>query len=102
MKLGIGPVIEGGFYYDIDSPTPISADDLPKIEKEMKKIISENLEIVRKNVTREEARKIYEEIGDEYKLELLDAIPEGEQVSIYYQGEFFDLCRGCTFHLQAN
>jgi threonyl-tRNA synthetase len=94
VKLGIGPVIEGGFYYDIDSPTPISADDLPKIEKEMKKIISENLEIVRKNVTREEARKIYEEIGDEYKLELLDAIPEGEQVSIYYQGEFFDLCRG--------
>jgi len=94
VKLGIGPVIEGGFYYDIDSPTPITAEDLPKIEKEMKKIISENLEIVRKNVTREEARRIYEEIGDEYKLELLDAIPEGEQVSIYYQGEFFDLCRG--------
>ncbi|MFO7316881.1 MAG: threonine--tRNA ligase [Bacilli bacterium] len=93
-KLGIGPVIEGGFYYDIDSPTPITAEDLPKIEKEMKKIISENLEIIRKNVTREEARRIYEEIGDEYKLELLDAIPEGEQVSIYYQGEFFDLCRG--------
>ncbi|MED3661966.1 threonine--tRNA ligase [Ureibacillus terrenus] len=93
-KLGVGPVIEGGFYYDIDSPTPITADDLPKIEKEMKKIISENLEIVRKEVTREEARRIYEEIGDEYKLELLDAIPEGEPISIYYQGEFFDLCRG--------
>lgn len=94
VKLGIGPVIEGGFYYDIDSPTPITADDLPNIEKEMKKIISENLEIERKEVSREEARQIYEEIGDEYKLELLDAIPEGEQVSIYYQGEFFDLCRG--------
>ena len=93
-KLGIGPVIEGGFYYDIDSPTPITAEDLPKIEKEMKKIIAENLEIERKNVSREEARQIYEEVGDEYKLELLDAIPEGEQVSIYYQGEFFDLCRG--------
>ncbi|SOC03122.1 threonyl-tRNA synthetase [Ureibacillus xyleni] len=94
VKLGIGPVIEGGFYYDIDSPTPISADDLPKIEKEMKKIISENIEIERKNVSRHEAQKIYEEIGDEYKLELLEAIPADEQVSIYYQGEFFDLCRG--------
>ncbi len=94
VKLGIGPVIEGGFYYDIDSPTPISAEDLPKIEKEMKKIISENIEIERKNVSRDEAQKIYEEIGDEYKLELLEAIPADEQVSIYYQGEFFDLCRG--------
>ncbi|MFJ8237228.1 threonine--tRNA ligase [Ureibacillus sp. NPDC094379] len=94
VKLGIGPVIEGGFYYDIDSPTPISAEDLPKIEKEMKKIISENIEIERKNVTRDEAQKIYDEIGDEYKLELLEAIPADEQVSIYYQGDFFDLCRG--------
>ncbi|MEL4025801.1 threonine--tRNA ligase [Lysinibacillus endophyticus] len=94
VKLGIGPVIEGGFYYDIDSPTPISAEDLPKIEKEMKKIIAENIEIERKNVSRDEAQKIYEEIGDEYKLELLEAIPADEQVSIYYQGEFFDLCRG--------
>ncbi|TSI03126.1 threonine--tRNA ligase [Lysinibacillus sp. BW-2-10] len=94
VKLGIGPVIEGGFYYDIDSPTPISAEDLPKIEKEMKKIISENIEIERKNVSRDEAQKMYEEIGDEYKLELLEAIPADEQVSIYYQGEFFDLCRG--------
>lgn len=93
-KLGIGPVIEGGFYYDIDSPTPITAEDLPKIEKEMKKIISENIDIERKNVTRDEAQKIYEEVGDEYKLELLEAIPADEQVSIYYQGEFFDLCRG--------
>ncbi|CAM5201568.1 Threonine--tRNA ligase OS=Ureibacillus acetophenoni OX=614649 GN=thrS PE=3 SV=1 [Ureibacillus acetophenoni] len=94
IKLGIGPVIEGGFYYDVDAPEPISADDFPKIEKEMKKIISENLEIERKNVSRDEAQKIYEEVGDEYKLELLEAIPADEQVSIYYQGEFFDLCRG--------
>ncbi|MET3575967.1 threonine--tRNA ligase [Bhargavaea ullalensis] len=94
VKLGIGPVIENGFYYDFDSPEPITAEDLPEIEKEMKKIVNENLEIVRKEVSREEARKIYEEIGDEYKLELLDAIPEGESVTIYYQGEFFDLCRG--------
>ncbi|MFY3790447.1 threonine--tRNA ligase [Ureibacillus sp. MALMAid1270] len=94
IKLGIGPVIEGGFYYDVDAPEPISADDFPKIEKEMKKIISENLEIERRNVSRDEAQKIYEEVGDEYKLELLEAIPADEQVSIYYQGEFFDLCRG--------
>ena len=94
VKLGIGPVIESGFYYDIDSPTPITLEDLPAIEKEMKKIISENIEIERKEVSREEAHAIYTEVGDEYKLELLDAIPEGEKVSIYYQGDFFDLCRG--------
>lgn len=94
IKLGIGPVIEGGFYYDVDSPEPISTEDFPKIEKEMKKIISENIEIERKNVSRDEAQKIYEEVGDEYKLELLEAIPADEQVSIYYQGDFFDLCRG--------
>ncbi len=94
IKLGIGPVIEGGFYYDVDAPEPISADDFPKIEKEMKKIISENIEIERKIVSRDEAQQIYEEVSDEYKLELLEAIPANEQVSIYYQGDFFDLCRG--------
>nr|WP_106780352.1 threonine--tRNA ligase [Lysinibacillus timonensis] len=94
IKLGIGPVIEGGFYYDVDAPEPISTDDFPKIEKEMKKIISENIEIERKNVSRADAQKIYEEVDDEYKLELLEAIPADEQVSIYYQGDFFDLCRG--------
>lgn len=94
VKLGIGPVIESGFYYDIDSPEPITADDLADIEKEMKKIINENLEIVREDVSRAEAEKRFKEIDDEYKLELLEAIPEDEQVSIYTQGEFFDLCRG--------
>jgi len=93
-KLGIGPVIEGGFYYDIDSEHTFTPEDLPLIEKEMKKITGENLEVVRKEVSRDEAQKMYEEIGDEYKLELLEAIPEGEQVSIYEQGEFLDLCRG--------
>ncbi|WP_456273797.1 threonine--tRNA ligase [Bacillus sp. AK031] len=93
-KLAIGPVIEGGFYYDIDSEHSITSEDLPKIEKEMKKISESNIEVVRKDVSRDEAQKMYEEIGDEYKLELLEAIPEGEQVSIYEQGDFFDLCRG--------
>ncbi|MFG3610948.1 threonine--tRNA ligase [Rummeliibacillus stabekisii] len=92
VKLGVGPVIEGGFYYDIDSPEPITSDDFPRIEKEMKKIISENLEIVRHDVSRAEAQKRFAD--DEYKVELLEAIPEDEQVSIYEQGEFFDLCRG--------
>ncbi|MDX8290081.1 threonine--tRNA ligase [Metabacillus indicus] len=94
VKLGIGPVIENGFYYDIDMEESISAEDLPAIEKEMKKIINENIEVVRKEVTREEAKALYEEIGDHLKLELLDAIPEGEKVTIYEQGDFFDLCRG--------
>ncbi|MFB5088149.1 threonine--tRNA ligase [Psychrobacillus sp. PGGUH221] len=94
VKLGIGPVIENGFYYDIDSPEPITAEDLVLIEKEMKKIINENIEIVRHDVSRQDAYDKFKEIDDEYKLELLEAIPENEQVSIYEQGDFFDLCRG--------
>ncbi len=93
-KFGVGPVIANGFYYDIDSSEPITADDLVAIEKEMKQIINENIEIKRIEVSREEAKKRFEEIGDEYKLELIDAIPEGEQVTLYEQGEFVDLCRG--------
>lgn len=94
VKLGVGPVIENGFYYDIDLEESITPEDLPKIEKEMKKIVNENLEIVRKVVSREEAIQMYKGIGDEYKLELIEAIPENETVTIYEQGEFFDLCRG--------
>lgn len=94
VKLGVGPVIEGGFYYDMDLEESLTPEDLPKIEKEMAKIVNENLEIIRKEVTREEAIQLYKEIGDPYKLELIEAIPEGETVTIYQQGEFFDLCRG--------
>lgn len=94
VKLGVGPVIEEGFYYDIDMDQPLTPEDLPKIEKEMKRIIDENLEINRVEVTREEAKKRFEEIGDDLKLELLEDIPEGDTISIYEQGEFFDLCRG--------
>ena len=93
-KLGIGPVIENGFYYDIDTESAITSDDLPLIEKEMKKIINENIEITRQDVTRAEAQKRFAAIEDPYKLELLEAIPEDDQVSIYEQGDFFDLCRG--------
>lgn len=94
VKLGVGPVIEEGFYYDIDMPETLTPEDLPKIEKEMKRIIEENLDINRVEVTREEAVSRYKEIGDELKLELLEDIPEGDTISIYEQGEFFDLCRG--------
>ncbi|RBW71512.1 threonine--tRNA ligase [Bacillus taeanensis] len=94
VKLGIGPVIENGFYYDIDSPEPITADDLPKIEKEMQKIVNENLAVEREVVSRQEAYNIYKEIDDNLKLELLEDIPEDDTVTIYRQGEFFDLCRG--------
>ncbi len=93
-KLGVGPVIEGGFYYDIDSEQPITSEDLAVIEKEMKKIINENIAITRHDVSRDEAYARFSEIEDPYKLELLEAIPADEQVSIYEQGEFFDLCRG--------
>lgn len=94
VKFGVGPVIENGFYYDVEMDEAITPEDLPKIEKEMKKIVNSNLPIVRKEVSREEAKARFAEIGDDLKLELLDAIPEGETVSIYEQGEFFDLCRG--------
>src|SRR5699024_1252960 len=93
-KCGVGPVIDNGFYYDIDSTEPITADDLQAIEKEMKQIVNENIEIHRIEVTREEAIERFKEIGDEYKLELIDAIPAGEQVTLYEQGDFVDLCRG--------
>ncbi|KAB2338791.1 threonine--tRNA ligase [Cytobacillus depressus] len=94
VKLGVGPVIEGGFYYDIDLDQSLTPEDLPLIEKEMKKIINENLDIVRKEVSRDEAVQMFKEIDDEYKLELIEAIPADETVTIYEQGEFFDLCRG--------
>ncbi|MEM1502363.1 threonine--tRNA ligase [Domibacillus sp. 8LH] len=94
VKLGVGPVIEGGFYYDIDLDESITPEDLPKIEKEMKKIINENVPVIRKEVSRAEAEQFFKEIDDEYKLELLEAIPENETVTLYEQGDFTDLCRG--------
>ncbi|MED1555409.1 threonine--tRNA ligase [Bacillus paramycoides] len=94
VKLGIGPVIENGFYYDIDMEEAITVEDFKKIEKEMQKIVNENLEIVRHEVPRAEALRRYEEVGDELKLDLINDLPEDAVISIYEQGEFFDLCRG--------
>ncbi|WHI55772.1 threonine--tRNA ligase [Mammaliicoccus lentus] len=92
VKFGVGPVIEGGFYYDIDTEHKISSDDFETIEKEMKQIVNENFKIERKVVSRDEAKEFFK--NDEYKLELIDAIPEDENVMLYSQGEFTDLCRG--------
>ncbi|MCC3356473.1 threonine--tRNA ligase [Bacillus sp. REN16] len=94
VKLGVGPVIENGFYYDIDMEKSLTPEDLPEIEKEMKKIVNENLDIHRVEVSRDAAIRRYEEIGDELKLELIQDIPDGDTLTIYEQGEFFDLCRG--------
>ncbi|MCJ1762028.1 threonine--tRNA ligase [Mammaliicoccus sciuri] len=92
VKFGVGPVIEGGFYYDVDTEHKISSDDFETIEKEMKQIVNENFKIERKVVSRDEAKAFFK--NDEYKLELIDAIPEDENVTLYSQGEFTDLCRG--------
>ncbi|MCM3663747.1 threonine--tRNA ligase [Mesobacillus subterraneus] len=94
VNLGVGPVIEGGFYYDIDMEHSLTPEDLPAIEKEMGKIINENIEIIRKEVSREEAVSFFKELGDPYKLELIEAIPADEKVTLYEQGDFVDLCRG--------
>ncbi|HYK73655.1 MAG TPA: threonine--tRNA ligase, partial [Pseudoneobacillus sp.] len=94
VKLGVGPVIEGGFYYDVDVEESITPEDLPKIEKEMSKIINENIDIIRKEVSRDEAVQLFKEMDDEYKLELIEAIPDDQTVTVYQQGEFIDLCRG--------
>ncbi|WP_088068422.1 threonine--tRNA ligase [Gottfriedia luciferensis] len=91
---GVGPVTADGFYYDIDLPISIKVEDLPKIEKEMEKIIKENLPITRSEVSREEAIKFFTELDDEFKLELIRDLPEDAVISMYTQGEFVDLCRG--------
>ncbi len=93
-KLAIGPYIENGFYYDFDLETPLTTEDLNKIEKEMNKIIAENLKFERKDVSRDEALKMMEERGQSYKVELINDLPEGEKISLYTQGDYVDLCRG--------
>ncbi|HHO81537.1 MAG TPA: TGS domain-containing protein, partial [Bacillaceae bacterium] len=93
-KLAIGPATEDGFFYDVEPPTPLSAEDLTRIEEEMRRIVAEDLPIRRREVSREEAEAIFRERGETYKLELLRDIPEGETISVYEQGEFVDLCRG--------
>lgn len=94
VKLGIGPVIEDGFYYDIDMEQSLTPEDLVKIEKEMDKIVQQNLDIRRRVVSRNEALAIFTELDDTLKLELIRDLPEDSVITMYDQGEFFDLCRG--------
>ncbi|MCL9659165.1 threonine--tRNA ligase [Paenibacillus hunanensis] len=94
VKLGVGPVIEDGFYYDMDLEHSLNPEDLQKIEKEMERIVNENLPITRREVSRAEALDIFRELEDPYKIELIEALPEDSIITIYDQGEFFDLCRG--------
>ena len=91
-KVAIGPSIENGFYYDFELTRPITQEDLPAIEKEMRKILSGNKEFQRKELSREEARAMFAD--QPYKLELIDGLPEDATISIYNQGDFTDLCRG--------
>ncbi len=91
-QIAIGPAIDNGFYYDFELPRALSSEDLEEISQRMKTIIHENKEFKRIVVSRDEARKMF--AGQVYKLELIDAIPENEEVSLYNQGGFTDLCRG--------
>ncbi len=93
-KLAIGPVIENGFYYDIDFKTPISMDDIAKIEAEMKKIIKSNLPIERFTLPRDEAIALMSKYHENYKVELIQDLPRDAVISFYRQGDFTDLCRG--------
>ena len=93
-KVAIGPAIENGFYYDFDPKVQFTEEDLAKIEAEMKKIVKENEKIERIMMTREDAIKHFEELGEEYKVEIIKEIAQGEMLSFYKQGEFMDLCRG--------
>ena len=94
VKLAIGPAIDEGFYYDMDSPFPFTPEMLEQIEGEMRKICKEKLKLERFELPRAEARKLMEEKGEPYKVELIDDLPEDAVISFYKQGEFTDLCAG--------
>ena len=90
-KVAIGPAIDDGFYYDFQFSKPIQSEDLPAIEKEMRRIIAKGAEFVRKEVSKEEAKKLF--ANEPFKLELIEELEEGT-ITVYEQGDFFDLCRG--------
>ncbi len=94
VKVAIGPAIDNGFYYDFDCDEAFTPESLTKIEKEMKKIIGENPKIIRYELSREDSIKKAQDAGEVYKVELCEAIAEGEAISFYEQGEFWDLCAG--------
>lgn len=93
VKVAIGPAIEAGFYYDFDVPEPFTPEDLGRIEEKMAQLVGQDLPFERREVTREEALRLFKEQGEAYKVEILEEIP-ADQVSLYRQGDFVDLCRG--------
>jgi threonyl-tRNA synthetase len=93
-QVTIGPVIENGFYYDFARNEPFTPEDFPAIEKKMREIIARDKPFTKEVWSREQAKKIFRDKGELFKVELVDAIPEGEQIKIYKQGDWFDLCRG--------
>ena len=93
-KLTIGPSIDNGFYYDIDSDVPFTQETLPLIEREMQRIVKENANMERFVLPRDEAIKLMEEAGEPYKVLLIGRVPEGEDISFYRMGDFVDLCAG--------
>ena len=93
-KFGIGPTIQDGFYYDIDYKESFTPEDLEKIEKEMRRIVNENVPVRRSVLSRAEALKRFGDIGENYKVELINELPEDSEISVYEQGDFADLCRG--------
>ncbi len=93
-KLAIGPAIKDGFYYDLEIPVSLSSDDLSRIEAEMKKVIAEKLPLTRFTKSREEALQFFKERGEQFKVELIEDLPEDAEISFYQQGEFIDLCAG--------
>ena len=92
-KVAIGPSIESGFYYDFDTE-PFLPEDAERIEAEMRKIIAENLPFVRRVVSREDALALFRSRGEKYKVEIIESIPPGDEVSYFEHGDFIDLCRG--------
>lgn len=94
VKFAIGPSIENGFYYDIDTEHRFTQDDFAAIEAEMAKIVKENLPLTREVVSRADALKLFKEAGQDYKVELIEELPEEEEISLYRQGDFVDLCAG--------
>ncbi|MBC8478134.1 threonine--tRNA ligase [bacterium] len=93
-RLGIGPPVEEGFYYDIEFPEPISSENLLEIEERMQKIIEQDLPIQRSELNRDDARRLFAEMDELYKVELIDDLEENAVISVYRQGDFVDLCRG--------
>src|SRR6476469_1334836 len=93
-QVTIGPVIDNGFFYDFYRNAPFTSEDLPVIEKKMREIIARDKPFTKEVWPRDEAKRVFKEKGENFKVELVDAIPPGENLKIYRQGDWFDLCRG--------